>query len=59
MRTDPDAVVARIKIPLAMAPDVLQALALQVTNFEMQAQQSIPRLHDPNPLYPPEGEGGK
>jgi hypothetical protein len=47
-------VVARIKIPLAMAQDVLQALATQVSNFESQAGQSIPRLKDQNPMYPPE-----
>jgi hypothetical protein len=47
-------VVARIKIPLAMAQDVLQALATQVTAFEAGAGQSIPRLQDPRPTYPPE-----
>ena len=50
----PTRVVARIKIPLAMAQDVLQALATQVSNFETQAGQSIPRLKDDRPIYPPE-----
>ncbi len=50
----PTRVVARIKIPLAMAQDVLQALAKQVTIFEEQAGQSIPRLQDKNPTFPPE-----
>lgn len=50
----PARVVARVKIPLAMAQDVLQALATQVSNFETQAGQPIPRLEDSNPMYPPE-----
>ena len=50
----PTRVVARIKIPLAMAQDVLQALAIQVTKFETQIGQPIPRLQDQQPTYPPE-----
>jgi hypothetical protein len=50
----PARVVARIKIPLALAQDVLQALATQVTAFETYAGQPIPRLQDKTPLYPPE-----
>ena len=49
----PARVVSRIKIPLAMAQDVLQALAAQVSNFEERVGQSIPRLEDRKPLYPP------
>lgn len=49
----PARVVARIKIPLAMAQDVLQALATQVSQFEATVGQSIPRLQDKRPLFPP------
>jgi hypothetical protein len=51
----PTRVVARIKIPLAMAQDVLQALATQVTQFETQTGQPIPRIDDKRPMFPPEG----
>jgi hypothetical protein len=52
----PARVVARIKIPLAMAQDVLQALATQVSAFEGAAGQPIPRLEDKRPMYPPEAQ---
>jgi hypothetical protein len=50
----PTRVVARIKIPLALAESVLQALARQVSVFEAQAGQPIPRLDDKTTVYPPE-----
>ncbi len=54
--TVPTRVVARIKIPLAMAQDVLKVLATQVSQLEAGAGQSIPRFEDKRPLYPPEAE---
>ncbi|MGO8864448.1 MAG: DUF3467 domain-containing protein [Acidimicrobiales bacterium] len=50
----PARVVARIKIPLALAQDVLQALATQVSQFEESVGQRIPRLEDKQTMYPPE-----
>jgi hypothetical protein len=49
----PARVVARIKIPLAMAQDVLQALASQISLVEAQVGQPIPRFQDNRPTYPP------
>jgi hypothetical protein len=49
----PTRVVARVKIPLAMAQDLLQALSKQVSLLESQIGQPIPRFEDKRPLYPP------
>ena len=50
----PTRVVARIKIPLTMAEDVLRALATQVTQFEEQAGGRIKKPGEDKPS----GEGG-
>jgi hypothetical protein len=52
----PTRVVARIKIPLAFAQDVLQAIASQISVFEASAGQPVPRLQDKRPMYPPEDQ---
>ena len=48
----PSRVVARIRIPLSMAQDVLRALADSVSKFE-EAYGPIRKLGDDLPMYPP------
>jgi hypothetical protein len=49
----PCRVVTRVKIPLAMAQDVLRAMATHVSDFEAQVGR-IPRIGDGQPTYLPE-----
>ena len=51
--TVPAGVVARVKIPLTMAQDLLRAIAEQVSQFEAQAGP-IRSPGDDRPVYPPD-----
>ncbi len=49
----PTRVVARVKIPLSMAQDLLRALATQVATYE-DAAGPIRKPGDNRPMFPPE-----